>query len=64
MARDPRLLDQNPIVIDPADVDAVLDDRPTPVSPANRPPMAEIDSDNDDAPDRGPAPDEADKPAG
>lgn len=64
MARDPRLLDQNPIVIDPADVDAVLDDRPTPVTPAHRPPMSEIDSDNDDTPSDHSKRDEADRPAG
>ncbi len=32
MVRDPRRLDQNTVVIDPANVDAVLDDRPTPVT--------------------------------
>lgn len=33
MTRDPRTFDQNPVVIDPANVDAVLNDRPTPASP-------------------------------
>lgn len=33
MTLDPRNLDQNPLVIDPANVDAVLNDRPTPASP-------------------------------
>ncbi len=37
MTRDPRTLDQNPVVIDPANVDAVLNDRPTPASPALAP---------------------------
>ncbi|HSI42179.1 MAG TPA: hypothetical protein VLA00_16670 [Xanthobacteraceae bacterium] len=43
MVRDPRMLDQNPVVIDPADVDAVLKDEPTPVSNPLRPPMSEVD---------------------
>lgn len=43
MVRDPRQLDQNPVVIDPADVDAVLDDRPTPVSPTLQPPLDEVE---------------------
>lgn len=37
MTRDPRNLDQNPLVIDPANVDAVLHDRPTPASPPLKP---------------------------
>lgn len=47
MARDPRQLDQNPVVIDPANVDAVLDDRPTPVSDPLKPPLDEVHNDND-----------------
>jgi len=47
MARDPRQLDQNPVVIDPANVDAVLDDRPTPVSDPLNPPLDEVHNDND-----------------
>lgn len=43
MVRDPRTLDQNPVVIDPADVDAVLDDKPTKTSPPLQPPMDEVD---------------------
>lgn len=46
MVRDPRRLDQNPVVIDPANVDAVLDDRPTPVSNPSQPPLDEIKNDN------------------
>lgn len=41
MTRDPRNLDQNPLVIDPANVDAVLNDRPTPASPALKPAQRE-----------------------
>lgn len=41
--RDPRRLDQNPVVIDPANVEAVLEDRPTPVSSPSKPPSDEID---------------------
>lgn len=47
MARDPRELDQNPVVIDPANVDAVLDDRPTPVTDPLAPPLDEVHNDND-----------------
>ncbi len=47
MARDPRELDQNPVVIDPANVDAVLEDRPTPVSDLLKPPLDEVHNDND-----------------
>jgi hypothetical protein len=46
MVRDPRRLDQNPVVIDPANVDAVLDDRPTPVSNPSQPALDEIKNDN------------------
>lgn len=46
MARDPRRLDQNPVVIDPANIDAVLNDRPTPVTNASEPPLDEIKNDN------------------
>ena len=46
MVRDPRLLDQNPVVIDPANVDAVLEDRPTAVSDPAKPPLEEIHNDN------------------
>lgn len=46
MARDPRLLDQNPVVIDPANVDAVLEDRPTAVSDPSKPPLEEVHNDN------------------
>ncbi|MCJ8143354.1 hypothetical protein MKI84_10550 [Ancylobacter sp. A5.8] len=42
MVRDPRLLDQNPVVIDPADVDAVLDDKPTPPGNPLKPPLDEV----------------------
>ncbi|MCB4768171.1 hypothetical protein LGR54_06100 [Ancylobacter sp. Lp-2] len=42
MVRDPRQLDQNPIVIDPADVDAVLDDRPTPPGHPLKPALDEV----------------------
>ncbi|WGD31907.1 hypothetical protein AncyloWKF20_08825 [Ancylobacter sp. WKF20] len=47
MARDPRTLDQNPVVVDPANIDAVLDDRLTDVSDPKTPPMGEIRNDND-----------------
>ena len=47
MPRDPRQLDQNPVVIDPANVDAVLDDRPTPVTDPFKPPLDEVHNDND-----------------
>ncbi|MCK0209292.1 hypothetical protein MWN33_14750 [Starkeya koreensis] len=46
MVRDPRQLDQNPVVIDPANVDAVLDDRLTKVSDPLAPPLDEVDNDN------------------
>lgn len=46
MVRDPRRLDQNTVVIDPANVDAVLDDRPTPVTKPSEPPLAEVRNDN------------------
>jgi len=46
MVRDPRRLDQNPVVVDPANVDAVLDDRLTPVSDPLAPPLDEVDNDN------------------
>lgn len=46
MARDPRTLDQNPVVVDPANVDAVLEDRPTAVSDPLAPPLDEVDNDN------------------
>ncbi|WP_423295867.1 hypothetical protein [Ancylobacter sp. VNQ12] len=46
MVRDPRLLDQNPVVIDPANVKAVLEDRPTAVSDPRRPPLGEVRNDN------------------
>ncbi|MBB3771924.1 hypothetical protein FHS55_002533 [Angulomicrobium tetraedrale] len=46
MARDPRLLDQNPVVIDPADVEAVLKDEPTPISDPRHPPLEEVSNDN------------------
>ncbi|GAB4067588.1 hypothetical protein KHC28_18235 [Ancylobacter sonchi] len=42
MVRDPRQLDQNPVVIDPADVDAVLEDRPTPPGPPLQPALDEV----------------------
>ncbi|MFT0862456.1 hypothetical protein [Ancylobacter sp. G4_0304] len=42
MVRDPRTLDQNPVVIDPADVDAVLDDTPTPAGNPLKPAMDEV----------------------
>lgn len=42
MVRDPRQLDQNPVVIDPADVDAVLDDRPTPPGNPLKPALDEV----------------------
>lgn len=47
MVRDPRTLDQNPVVVDPANVEAVLDDRLTDVSDPNAPPLDEITNDND-----------------
>lgn len=47
MVRDPRTLDQNPVVVDPANVDAVLEDRPTDVSDPKAPPLGEIRNDND-----------------
>jgi hypothetical protein len=43
MVRDPRTLDQNPVVIDPADVDAVLEDRPTPGGNPLKPSLDEVD---------------------
>lgn len=46
MVRDPRRLDQNTIVIDPANVDAVLNDRPTPVTNPSAPPLDEVRNDN------------------
>jgi len=46
MVRDPRRLDQNPVVIDPANVEAVLKDRPTAVSDPRRPPLGEVHNDN------------------
>lgn len=46
MVRDPRQLDQNPVVVDPANVDAVLDDRLTEVSDPLAPPLDEVDNDN------------------
>ncbi|MBS7538396.1 hypothetical protein [Ancylobacter lacus] len=49
--RDPRTLDQNPVVIDPANVDAVLEDRPTAVTSPARPPAGEIDDDDVEASD-------------
>ena len=42
MVRDPRQLDQNPVVIDPADVNAVLDDRPTPQGNPLKPAQDEV----------------------
>ncbi|WP_250152551.1 hypothetical protein [Ancylobacter radicis] len=47
MVRDPRILDQNPVVVDPANVDAVLEDRTTDVSDSKAPPLDEIHNDND-----------------
>ncbi|WP_051661221.1 hypothetical protein [Bosea sp. 117] len=44
--RDPRQLDQNPVVIDPANVDAVLNDRPTPVTSPRKPPLDDIDDED------------------
>ncbi|WP_421700315.1 hypothetical protein [Ancylobacter sp.] len=49
MVRDPRTLDQNPVVVDPANVDAVLDDRTTAVSNPLTPPLDEVDNDNSPA---------------
>lgn len=49
MVRDPRRLDQNPVVVDPANVDAVLDDRMTAVSDPLAPPLRELHNDNDPA---------------
>lgn len=48
MARDPRNLDQNPVVIDPANVDAVLEDRPTKVTDPLAPPLDEVVDDASD----------------
>ncbi|MCK0197185.1 hypothetical protein MWN34_09695 [Ancylobacter sp. 6x-1] len=65
--RDPRLLDQNPVVVDPANVDAVLDDRPTPVTSPKDPPLAEVDDKDVDASDKADAEaqnEESDVPAG
>jgi hypothetical protein len=45
MVRDPRNLDQNPVVIDPAKVDAVLKDRPTSVTNPMAPPDDVIEDD-------------------
>ncbi|MCS0501533.1 hypothetical protein [Ancylobacter mangrovi] len=47
MVRDPRRLDQNPVVTDPANVDAVLEDRATDVSNPLKPPLHEVHNDND-----------------
>jgi len=47
MVRDPRRLDQNTVVTDPANVDAVLDDRATDVSDPMTPPLDEVHNDND-----------------
>lgn len=47
MVRDPRRLDQNPVVIDPADVEAVLNDTPTPVSDPRQPPLDEVSHDDE-----------------
>ncbi|WP_035713204.1 hypothetical protein [Azorhizobium doebereinerae] len=49
MTRDPRTLDQNPLVVDPANVDAVLHDRPSPSRPPLKAPLAENDAEYDDA---------------
>ena len=46
MVLDPRKLDQNTVVIDPANVDAVLEDRTTAVSDPLHPPLGEVDNDN------------------
>lgn len=46
MVRDPRQLDQNPVVVDPANVDAVLEDRATDVSSPLAPPLEEVHNDN------------------
>ncbi|QIB32717.1 hypothetical protein [Ancylobacter pratisalsi] len=47
MVRDPRRLDQNPVVVDPANVDAVLEDRATDISSPLKPPLEEVHNDND-----------------
>lgn len=49
MTRDPRNLDQNPLVIDPANVEAVLNDRPAPASPALKPAQRETTAEYSDA---------------
>ncbi|TCK28873.1 hypothetical protein EV667_2887 [Ancylobacter aquaticus] len=46
MVLDPRKLDQNTVVVDPANVDAVLEDRTTAVSDPLAPPLGEVDNDN------------------
>ncbi|MGU3494956.1 hypothetical protein ACLBXM_13015 [Xanthobacteraceae bacterium A53D] len=50
MTRDPRTLDQNPVVVDPANVDAVLNDRPTPARPPLKAPLEENKSEYKDRP--------------
>lgn len=55
MVRDPRRLDQNPVVTDPANVDAVREERLTAVSNPLKPPLDEISNDRDErdgAPDK------------
>ncbi|WP_043879139.1 hypothetical protein [Azorhizobium caulinodans] len=52
MTRDPRTLDQNPLVVDPANEDAVLNDRPSPARPPLEGPLAPNDAEYEDsAPD-------------
>ncbi|WP_428030689.1 hypothetical protein [Ancylobacter sp.] len=46
MVLDPRKLDQNTVVVDPANIDAVLEDRTTAVSDPLKPPLGEVDNDN------------------
>ena len=46
MVLDPRRLDQNTVVVDPANVDAVLEDRTTAVSNPLKPPLDEVHNDN------------------
>ncbi len=51
MTRDPRTLDQIPLVIDPANVDAVLNDRPSPAAPPLKAPLDETSAEYSDKPD-------------
>ncbi|GGF69849.1 hypothetical protein GCM10007301_31960 [Azorhizobium oxalatiphilum] len=50
MTRDARNLDQNPLVVDPANLDAVLKDRPSPARPPLKEPLKEHHAEYKDQP--------------